>query len=361
MRLNHLPPTTTGDTLRTKTLMTNTGQGVVTARARDITAAIEPVLQTLDSPHSRIAYRRALVEFVDWWVMGGESKSGAGVVDRAAVMAWRREMVDSGKWAAATVNQRLAAVKAMVRELAHRGVVTWEVVGQVESVKGVKAGGVRTGNWLSRTEVEKLLAAPDMGTLMGLRDAAILRLILSGGLRRDDAARLRGSDLQLIAGRWALVDITGKGGRVGTIPIAAWAAEAVHAWQAARAAAYPERFGNDRHGVLAIFTRVPQGHPIKGGAWNLSHTDPLTDKSIANVVKKYGAVIGRPELAAHDLRRTFAKHAEEGGASIHQVQQSLRHASLETTTRYLGSGQDMHRAPCDYLEFDMPEVPKNAQ
>lgn len=54
-------------------------------------------------------------------------------------------------------------------------------------------------------------------------------------------------------------------------------------------------------------------------------------------------------LAAHDLRRTFAKLAHKGGAALDQIQLSLGHASLKTTEVYLGVEQDLTDAPCDRL------------
>jgi integrase len=66
-------------------------------------------------------------------------------------------------------------------------------------------------------------------------------------------------------------------------------------------------------------------------------------------VVKYGAKIGVPKLAPHDLRRTFAKLAHKGQAALEQIQLSLGHASIQTTERYLGVSQDLTDAPCDHL------------
>lgn len=54
-------------------------------------------------------------------------------------------------------------------------------------------------------------------------------------------------------------------------------------------------------------------------------------------------------MRPHDLRRTFAKLAHKGGASIDQIQLSLGHSSVQTTERYLGVDQDLTTAPCDVL------------
>lgn len=75
----------------------------------------------------------------------------------------------------------------------------------------------------------------------------------------------------------------------------------------------------------------------------------MTPQAVRDIVKDYGQQIGLPELAAHDLRRTFAKLAHKGGAGLDQIQLSLGHASIKTTEKYLGVSQNLTDAPCDHL------------
>jgi integrase len=63
-------------------------------------------------------------------------------------------------------------------------------------------------------------------------------------------------------------------------------------------------------------------------------------------VRFHTARVGTP-VAAHDLRRTFAKLAMKGGTRLEQIQLSLSHASLRTTERSLGVEQELTDAPCD--------------
>jgi integrase len=77
--------------------------------------------------------------------------------------------------------------------------------------------------------------------------------------------------------------------------------------------------------------------------------ESITPQAVRDVVKEYGTQIGMPELAAHDLRRTFAKLAHKGGAGLDQIQLSLGHKSIKTTERYLGVSQNLTDAPCDHL------------
>ena len=75
----------------------------------------------------------------------------------------------------------------------------------------------------------------------------------------------------------------------------------------------------------------------------------LLPQNIMELVKRYSAKVGIPEIAPHDLRRTFAKLAHKGRSGVEQIQLSLGHSSLLTTEQYLGVQQDLTDAPCDHL------------
>ena len=78
----------------------------------------------------------------------------------------------------------------------------------------------------------------------------------------------------------------------------------------------------------------------------------MTPQAIADVVKAYADQLGW-ELAAHDLRRTFAHLARKGGAELTQIQLSLGHASVKTTQNYINEDQDLTSAPCDYIHVQL--------
>jgi integrase len=97
-------------------------------------------------------------------------------------------------------------------------------------VKGVASKGVRLGNWLSVQQAQRLLNAPDVSAPKGLRDRAILAVLLGCGLRRSEVAALTMGYVQQRDGRWCIVDLVGKHGRVRTVPMPAWAKVAIDAW-----------------------------------------------------------------------------------------------------------------------------------
>ncbi len=76
----------------------------------------------------------------------------------------------------------------------------------------------------------------------------------------------------------------------------------------------------------------------------------MSAQAVWNIVQRYSPV---EKLTPHDLRRTFAKLAHKAGAPIEQIQQSLGHASIQTTERYLGVELDLQHAPSDYIKLDL--------
>jgi site-specific recombinase XerD len=91
-----------------------------------------------------------------------------------------------------------------------------------------------------------------------------------------------------------------------------------------------------------IFRRVRRGGHIQD--------TQMTAQGIWEVVQQYSPV---PNLAPHDLRRTFAKLSDKGGAPLAQIQKSLGHDSIDTTARYIGTTLDLQNAPSDFIKFDL--------
>jgi len=240
-----------------------------------------------------------------------------------------RAGLESQGYAASSINQRLAAIKKLAREAAANGLLDAETAASIEQVAGVKQQGVRAGNWLTRCQAEALLHAPDAATLKGQRDRALLALLIGCGLRRAEATALTVADLQPRDGRWVIVDLPGKHGRIRTVPVPGWVKQALDGW--CRAAGISEGRllrSLNRHGRLT------------GGS--------VSPQAVLAAVALYGCRLGL-KLKPHDLRRTCAKLCRAGGGELEQIQLLLGHASIRTTERYLGTRQDLVHAPNDRL------------
>lgn len=274
------------------------------------------VTDGLTSDHSKRAYRRALLDFFAW-----HQEQGRPPLTKALVQQYRQTLEGSP----ASVNLRMSAIRKLAQEAADNGLLDQTIANGVSRVKGATSHGVRTGNWADKKRLQQILASPDITTLKGLRDRAILSVMIGGGLRRSEVSALTFEHLQQRDGRWVIVDLIGKGNRVRTVPIPPWAKVAIDEWAEASSLLTGRMF-------RAIH---------KGGY--LTH-ESMTPQAVRDVVKLYA-----PELAAHDLRRSFAKLAHKGGAPMEQIQLSLGHSSVKTTERYLGVTQDLTDAPCDHL------------
>jgi len=282
------------------------------------------VLDTLPSAESRRAYRQALDDFFRWC----ETDTADGFT-KATVNAYRASL-EVRRLSASTINQRLCAIRKLATEAADNGFMPPDLAAAISRVKGAKQNGSRSGQWLTREQAESLISIPNTATLKGKRDRALLAVLIGCGLRRKEATALTVEHIQLRDARWVIVDLIGKGGRVRTVPMPSWTKNAIDRWI------------TEAEIVNQLIFRSINKRGIVNGI-------SMTARSIFEVVQTCGLRIGVPNLAPHDLRRTFAKLAHKGKASLEQIQLSLGHASLTTTERYLGVRQDLTDAPCDHL------------
>jgi integrase len=157
----------------------------------------------------------------------------------------------------------------------------------------------------------------------------LLALLVGTGLRRSEAASLTTEHLQIRESRQVIVDLIGKHYRIRSVVLPAWAAASLQVWMEA---------ADIRDG--RIFGAVDKADHLAG--------DSLTPQAIYKILQGYAGELGL-KLAPHDLRRTHARLARDGGASLEQIQISLGHASLTTTERYLGLHQNLTDSPGDHI------------
>jgi transposase-like protein len=147
------------------------------------------------------------------------------------------------------------------------------------------------------------LSVPDAHTRLGIRDRAILALLVACGLRRDELARLEVRHLQLRDERWVLLDLQGKGRRVRTVPVPLWVKRLLDRWL-------------DESGIR----EGPLFRTLRKGGRLDPEAKPVSEDLIYTLVRKAGAAIGHPELTPHDLRRTCAKLCRKAGGDLEQIQ-----------------------------------------
>ena len=295
---------------------------VVADRASEWRRLKSLVLDSVSSPITRRVYNLGLEEFFAWY--GEEVRPG---FTKAAVAAWRVALEARGL-GPISINVRITAVRKLAVEAADNGLMAPEIAAGITRIKGVAAKGVRLGNWLSVKHAQALLNAPGATTNKGLRDRGILAVLLGCGLRRSEVANLTMGHVQQRDGRWCIVDLVGKHGRVRTVPMPAWVKVAIDAWTSAV-------------GILdgRVFRSVHRGDQVQGAA--------LSEKVIWQLLQGYAVAAAVSGIAPHDLQRTCAKMCRAAGGELEQIQLLLGHASVQTTERYWPNERVRHVGTAD--------------
>src|SRR6266513_4256735 len=185
------------------------------------------VLDSVSSPITKRVYNMALNDFLAWF-----QQAPRPGFTKATVSAWRVSL-EARSLGSSSIIIRMSAIRKLAAEAADNGLLAPELAAGISRVKSAKSTGIRVGNWLSLRQAQALLSAPDITTLRGLRDRAILAVLLGCGLRRSEAAALAFTHLQQRDGRWCIVDLVGKHGRVRTAPMPTWVKVAIDAWTSA--------------------------------------------------------------------------------------------------------------------------------
>ena len=204
-----------------------------------------------------------------------------------------------------------------------------------DAIKVEKSKGEKVHAWLSPMQVKAIMATCDDST-SGKRDWIILGLLLGSGIRCDELVNLTFDDLIDLPmpknGIRTCIQVIGKGNKVRTIPIKPLLATRIQEWKAI--------VGNGK------VARSLGRKNILG--------DRLASQAVYQIVGKHGLKIGlkEPELAPHDLRRTFAQIGYESGVPITQISKQLGHESIETTQRYLNMDLDLVTTISDFIPLD---------
>lgn len=314
-------------------------------------ALVHLVTDGVDSPHTKRMYVGALRHFTNWYV-----QHGTPPLTKALIQSYVDWMRMEGK-SASVINQKLSVVKKMVREAADNDLLNPQTAQSILHAKGVKQRGKRLGYWLTMDQVSQLVNTPDLTTLSGVRDRAVLAVLVGCGLRREEAANLTFGHIQLRNNRWVIVDLEGKGNRIRSVPIPDWVKATLDDWTYALENEAGQIFHTKPTErvwrAINKADRLTGVRAVRGGCIAEGY---ISGQAIEDIVNEYGIKAGFDQkLDAHDLRRTFAKLTRAAGAPIEQIQLSLGHASAVTTERYLGTRQDLEQAPGDMLKVTIAQ------
>lgn len=268
------------------------------------------------SPHTVSGYRKDLAAFAAWHRDAyGEDPDPARVtaVDLREYQSWMRAVKGLKP---ATVNRRMKAVKSWLTWCSGQGLAPRVP----EFPRGVPEAK-RAPQGLERAEINRLLREVEREA--NARDMALVRVMLSCGLRLSEACGLKVSDVSLGDRSGTIVVRSGKGGKWREVPVPPEARKSLKAWLAER---------EKRHSGEWLFP----------GA---SAEKPLTESAAWRGIKKYAWKARILGLHPHALRHTCATNMLRTGAQLTEEAAMLGHTRLDTTTRYtIPSPADVARA-----------------
>lgn len=214
----------------------------------------------------------------------------------------------------ASAARRLAALRTFSKYLVREGILKDDATQLVGTPKREQSLPAHLGH----AEIDALMAAPDLATVAGRRDRAILELFYASGLRLSELAGANLEDLNL-SGR--MIRVLGKGRKERLIPFNAQTAAAI------------KTMITDHAGIAAPAGKTRRGE--KSPLFLNLRGKRLTGRSIDRVVRQHVKTAAiNTGISPHALRHTFATHLLQAGADLRSIQELLGHAQLTTTQRY---------------------------
>ena len=249
------------------------------------------------------AYRGDLTRFSRWLSSRGLGLENARRLDVLDFLA------EHAHWPPRTTARRLSALRRFYQHLEREGRIAGNPCDRIDAPR---LGRPLPGT-LTEQDVERLLAAPDVDTVLGVRDRAMLEVLYATGLRVSELVGLRSEQVDL---RQGVLRVVGKGGRERLVPLGEQAVD------------WLERFlERGRAGILGARSSSALFPTGRGRA--------MTRQAFWQLVKRHarGAGILR-DISPHTLRHAFATHLLDHGADLRVVQMLLGHRDISTTQIY---------------------------
>jgi integrase/recombinase XerD len=256
--------------------------------------------------NTRVAYRADLAQFTDFLQRRGIQHLNAAQRQHITEYLLHRR---KGGLSARSLSRHLAAIRMFCRFLSREKLLAMDVTQTIDSPKLWRT----LPHTLDYGEVERLLAAPNTRTKLGLRDRAMLEFMYATGLRVSEVAHIKLGDITFEAG---FLRSVGKGNKERIVPIGKHAIEWI------------QRYLREARGSFAKAENL-------GEVFLSTRGKPLSRKTIWALIKKYARRAGiTKNITPHTLRHSFASHLLDNGGDLRVIQEMLGHADISTTQIY---------------------------
>lgn len=277
------------------------------------------------SPGSRRTMRGAL-DTIARIITGDEEMTAVDIPWQAMryehTAAVRSEL--AGRYAHSTTNKMLSALRGVLRAAWRLGLMTAEEYQTAASIEVVRGETVPAGRAITAGELAALMGTCGQDKT-GIRDAAMLALLYSCGLRRAELIRLNLEDYDPNDERLL---VQGKRNKQRALPILNETALALGDWLIVR---------GSKPGALFV------------GTGRNNNGRRLTTQAIYDMLQRRAEAAGISSLSPHDFRRTFIGDLLDRGADIATVQKLAGHSDVNTTARYDRRGERVKRRAVELL------------
>ncbi len=266
-------------------------------------------------------YDQYLSRFLDYTKLKDSKDITDNVVRDFRIWLNRQETKSEKGKASTTLKKRtqnyyLIALRAFLKYLARQNIISLSP-DRIELAKVPE----RSLDLITIEELERLLKAPDLSTLRGLRDKAMLELLFSTGLRVSELCALpRDINLKLDE-----MSVRGKGEKVRVVFISDDARTSVQKY-------LDKRDDMDDALFVQIAGKTTEKQKEK---FNKKDSLRLTSRSVERIIKQYAINSGiSKKVTPHVIRHSFATDLLRNGADLRSVQMLLGHANINTTQIY---------------------------
>lgn len=258
------------------------------------------------SEHTLRGYSADLNAFAEFMEGRERDICRASILDLRGFLA----MLRARGLARSTIARKVSAIRSLYKFLYQQGHVSENPAAVLRTPKQEK----KLPEFLTMSEIERLMDAPDTSDWTGARDLALLETLYGGGLRVSELVGMNTEDVDLSSG---IARIRGKGKKERLSPLGGSAAAAIREYLSMRSS-----IDLSRKDPRAMFINAVDGRR-------------LTARSVRRMLRKRLLEAGLDgSLSPHDLRHSFATHLLQNGADLRSVQELLGHEHLSTTQIY---------------------------
>ncbi|HND20551.1 MAG TPA: tyrosine recombinase XerC [Acidobacteriota bacterium] len=218
-----------------------------------------------------------------------------------------------------SIARKLATLRTFFKYLCREGILEMNPARLVSSPRLEK----KLPNYLTVEEVIRFIEIPDLETVLGKRDRAILEMLYGTGVRVSELVNLNLQDIDFTQ---MTVRVRGKGRKERIVPFGEYAKKAVELYLGVRG---------------ELMMNAPEDKRVPNAVFYNYQGTRITTRSVGRMIDKYiKECADLHHISPHSLRHSFATHLLNAGADLRSIQELLGHARLSTTQQYTHISQD---------------------